>query len=411
MTIDEKGDFLPRGASPSDHNSFLVRISLTDINHVAKEKIVRWRLNSPAEKWQEFQDILADSSNQCARSIRADGDINKNYRKWKNILEKAAMETIGKTTIKPGTKKRESVIVKSIRQEKKQAKKDFEGSQDNQEKETLKNGYIKKQQELRKQIELEHIENVKAKFTAMADKGSNGFWKEVKRNKRDVMSDWICIKDNDGNRILDPDIQKEKIAQYYENLYSFDTQLEKHEYHYYVKDKLHKYQKDVSHEREWYNELPSKMMVNDIIQAKKNQKATTDFPNELLKRGGKFMTDCVYPVIKEFWKNETAPKDWNKGIITNVYKGKGDREKLQNQRGITVSSSVSMIVEEIINKRMTKIIPMTQAQGGGKKGASTRDHVFILRSAITYAIKNKKKFFVTYYDVSRTCLSLLGSMA
>ena len=60
-----------------------------------------------------------------------------------------------------------------------------------------------------------------------------------------------------------------------------------------------------------------------------------------------------------------------------------------------------MICEEIINRRMVKIIPLTQAQGGGKKGVSTRDHVFLLRCAMTHAIKNRKNMFVTFFDVTK----------
>ena len=108
-----------------------------------------------------------------------------------------------------------------------------------------------------------------------------------------------------------------------------------------------------------------------------------------MKFSREVVIDCLYPVIERFWEEEIPPKEWNQGIISNVYKGKGDRERLQFQRGITVSSSISMICEEIINERMIKIVPMTQAQGGGKSGASTRDHVFLLRGAIHYAIKKQ----------------------
>ena len=401
MIIDEKGDYLPQGSSPSDHNSFQVRISMESINHVTREKTVRWRLNAPAEKWQDFQSRLAQESNISAEIIDRMAGMNEKYKAWKSILENAALETIGKTTLRPGSMKRESVIVRSIREEKKQARKTFERCVDYENKESLKDEYIKKQNELRTQIQLEHIEDIKGKFAMMTNKGSNGFWKEVKKNKRDVMSDWMCLKDNNGQRILDPDVQKETMAKYYEDLYSFDSQMEKHCHHGYVKDRIVDYQNDMTHEKEWYNDAPSKDTIREIIQAKKNGKATTDFPNELLKRGGDSIVDFLYPIIKEFWQKEVAPREWNQGLITSVYKGKGDREKLQFHRGITVSSSVSMIIEEVINERMTQIIPMTQAQGGGKKGASTRDHVFLLRGAMTYAIKNKKKFYATFFDVSK----------
>ena len=66
------------------------------------------------------------------------------------------------------------------------------------------------------------------------------------------------------------------------------------------------------------------------------------------------------------WENEKVPKKWNKGSITSIWKGKGDKEKLQNHRGITTSSAIGTIMD-------------TDAQGGGKKGASTCDHLFISR--------------------------------
>ena len=60
-----------------------------------------------------------------------------------------------------------------------------------------------------------------------------------------------------------------------------------------------------------------------------------------------------------------------------------------------------MICEELINNRIMRIIPFTQAQGGGKRGSATRDHLFILRGAMAYSLKHKKELFVTFYDVTK----------
>ena len=51
--------------------------------------------------------------------------------------------------------------------------------------------------------------------------------------------------------------------------------------------------------------------------------------------------------------------------------------------------------------RLTEIVKKTQSQGGGKKGSSTRDHVFILRSSIHIALKQEQNLFVTFYDVQK----------
>ena len=70
----------------------------------------------------------------------------------------------------------------------------------------------------------------------------------------------------------------------------------------------------------------------------------------VLKRGGSAMVKFIMPVIKAFWVEEKPTRQWNQGIITNIMEGRGDKEKLDNQRGITVSSSIGTIVEEIINR-------------------------------------------------------------
>ena len=62
---------------------------------------------------------------------------------------------------------------------------------------------------------------------------------------------------------------------------------------------------------------------------------------------------CIEVVkIKAFWREETPPQQWNDGIMTSVWKGKGDRECLVNHRGITVSSAIGTIAEEIVFNRV-----------------------------------------------------------
>ena len=72
---------------------------------------------------------------------------------------------------------------------------------------------------------------------------------------------------------------------------------------------------------------------------------------------------------------------------------------MSNQRGITVSSAISTIAEEIVTNRVNKMVKFTQAQAGGQKGGSTADHVFILRNIIALAKKERRKLIITYYDV------------
>ena len=145
--------------------------------------------------------------------------------------------------------------------------------------------------------------------------------------------------------------------------------------------------------------IPTEKEIKEAILKKKNGKSTTDWKNEVIKKGGEEMVKFVSPVIEAFWKEEKSPKQWNSGIITNVWKGKGDRELMSNQRGITVSSTISTIAEEIVSNRINKKVRFTQAQAGGRKEGSTADLVFILRSIITVAKKERRDIIVTFYDV------------
>lgn len=107
------------------------------------------------------------------------------------------------------------------------------------------------------------------------------------------------------------------------------------------------------------------------------------------------------PLIEEVWLSEKIPQDWNRGSITSIWKGKSDRERLQNHRGITVSSAIGNIIEEIIDTRMEKLLKFSPGQAGGIKSAATADHLFLLRGLMATAIEQKTNLFVTFFDVTK----------
>ena len=80
-----------------------------------------------------------------------------------------AKETIGKTTIKAGSKAKESGIIRSIRNEKRSARKAFEKEPCPERKMRLRDSYIKKQHKLKKQIEYEYQNGVERKFSKMRE--------------------------------------------------------------------------------------------------------------------------------------------------------------------------------------------------------------------------------------------------
>ena len=157
------------------------------------------------------------------------------------MINTKANEFIGKTTHKSYNTKNESLLVKTLRNEKWNAKKAFQNEKYSDEKIKLKHIYIKTQSDLRAQIKQEEEEMIEKRISKMCEHGSNGFWKKIKRLKKDEFSQWSCIKDEEGNRIFDLNLQKERLARYYEDLYTFDDTLEKHPHHNYIKIKIKEY--------------------------------------------------------------------------------------------------------------------------------------------------------------------------
>ena len=397
VRIDEDGHFRLRGKKDSDHNTILVKVNIqtgTSSSHAPNK---RWRLKAPEEKWAEFREKL-EKVVQRTKNLSEENASNQ-YDSWIKTINKCAKDTIGLKK-KISTSIIVSSEVKELRKERRESKKNFEMSQPD-ERENLKQIYIQKQTEVRNQIQKEAKERAQKRFEEIIQsKNRDLFWKERKTQMRNDSSEWLVTKDETGKRLHDPKENLENVATYYENLYR-PPQSRHHPYHDTVQDNIKKFGMDMTYDNELYNLEPGMDETRKAIAKKKNGKATTDLCHEILKGGAEPMIEMVHHWIQKFWQEEKPPSQWNEGILTTLWKGKGDREILSNHRGITVSSSISMVAEQLLNNRVESLMEFTQAQGGGQKGFSTADHVFCLRSVIMISLKLKKPTFLTFYDVKK----------
>ena len=128
-----------------------------------------------------FDNKLRDCSKTCQMIMENPSeDINSSYSRWKRLIEKKAMECIGKTTIKSSKPHDESITMTRLRKEKKNAKHAFQMEKDPVIKCHLKRKYIEKQVEVRQQIQHEQEERIEMKISKMAEQGARGFWREMK---------------------------------------------------------------------------------------------------------------------------------------------------------------------------------------------------------------------------------------
>ena len=398
MSIDEDGDYRTRGKNESDHNSIIVKVAMKNFEHTRKDKITIWNLKAKQEKWDKFQELLEEEGGNLQNIMATEDNLDQRYEKWTGTINKCAMKSIGKTTIKEGKRQKFSDEVTKLRKKRREVRNATLQERDITRKTQLKQEYIGLQGAVRNQISKENAQKLEERLEKV--RNTNNFWKERKKLKKDNTLEWMITKDGRGKRIYDPEENKENIASYYEELYKKQV-VQHHQYHEEVKENIQKLELDRNHEDQTYNTVPTLTEVEEAIAKKKNGKATTDFKNEMIKKGGKAMAQAIMPAIEAFWREEQAPARWNEGILSSIWKGKGDRESLKNHRGITVSSCMGTIPEVILNERFIKNMTLTQAQAGGRKNCSTGDHIFIIRAMIQYALATRKRIILTFYDVAK----------
>ena len=395
MVIDEKGTLKLSGQKHSDHNTIIIELEIKNTKTAKPPPKTKWRINAPECDWSKFRHELSKLEPETSNIFNSHNlTIDQKYQKWlKNIKSKAWM-SIGKTTIKDKQKEKFSEEVDQLRGKKKELKKALKRGDNPDE-------YKRIQKELRHQILLERSTKINNQFKKMTqDKSRIFFWKERKRLKRNETNEYLTVKDNNGNRQFDPVTIMDTTATFYENLYS-KTKTRPHEHHSAVKRELQEFKNDLTYDQEWYNMPPTENEVKTILENRKNNKASTDVKNEMLKYTKDQFTKILMPLIKEVWLHEQVPSDWKKGSITTIWKGKGDKERLENHRGITVSSAIGSVIQEIINNRIERVIKFSPSQAGGIKGAATCDHLFILRGIMTTAIAKKQNLFLTFFDVHK----------
>ena len=403
IKIDEDGLNKVIGKNNSDHNTISISIKIPYILKMTIPKRTGWNIKADDAKWEKFTEEIRKRKAKATEIItNPDVPMDVKYKKYVNEIERAAMNSIGKTTFKNRPKVRLSDAIKNLQQQKKILKKQIQAEKDKIQRDVLISNYKDIQHKILNEMTQEKVEELSEKIEKItADSSKNALWGIKRHFSRDPTLECLSIKNDQGIRLYDPEGYKEQHAHYFESLYKA-KQFTYHPYHTEVLTKIDQYTNDRDYEDTTYNRIPTKQELADVIRSKKNGKSTPDFRNEMLKRTGEPMIDFLHPLIVTIFKDEDIPTiEFNKGLITCLYKGKGDKENLCNHRGITTSSTIGTIIETMIDNRIAHLVPYTQAQGGGKKGASCADHLFILRAIIDISIKEKRSTFITFYDVSK----------
>ena len=108
-------------------------------------------------------------------------------------------------------------------------------------------------------------------------------------------------------------------------------------------------------------------------------------------------------IFNRILKEMKCPKQWKQVKIKSIYKNKGKKEDLANQRGIFLTSNVQKAFERIILKRIYAELDksMTEFQNGARRNRSSNEHLYTMRAAIDYYEYLNIPLIIQFYDLEK----------
>ena len=152
-----------------------------------------------------------------------------------------------------------------------------------------------------------------------------------------------------------------------------------------------------------FNEPISKEeIVNSIKYLKCGKPAGPDkILGEMLKHSSASVIDFLVILLNKLFNEGIFPSDWAKSIIVPLHK-KGDINNPDNYRGIALTSILSKVYTNILNRRLTKWAEkedkIMEEQAGFRRGYSTIDHIFTLYSIVQKYLLRNTKLYVAFID-------------
>ena len=222
--------------------------------------------------------------------------------------------------------------------------------------------------------------------------------------RQNNVEDLYALKNDDGVRLFSEDEIESYTHQYYKQLYSkHSLPTYEKEWSNYTESKIHIYQGNRLHENDEYNQPIHLNEVKRALSLLRNNK--TEDPdtikNEFLKYGGEAIAISLTDYFQLILQSEDIPTQWNTSIFINTDKGCQDKEKLDNKRGISLTSNIGKLFEKIIVNRLNNHLQFTEAQAGAQPGKNTLTNLLALKSVIQQRMTQNQETYVAFIDLEK----------
>ena len=126
---------------------------------------------------------------------------------------------------------------------------------------------------------------------------------------------------------------------------------------------------------------------------------------EMLKRGGKSVTEYLTALYNVIYNSRKFPYEWSKAIVIPIHK-KGRKDLPDNYRGISLINMMCKGYTSILTQRLNKWVEekklLCDEQAGFRKKFSTVDQIFTLHAVIQKSLnKTGQKVYVAFVDMRK----------
>ena len=212
--------------------------------------------------------------------------------------------------------------------------------------------------------------------------------------------DPVAMIDPKSNKLVfDPSEIKKISLEYCYNLLQKSTANPGFENEIFVQDMLHLARNETNEDFDDSGDIT----VNDMkSRMKKLAKKGPEKYRFLLKSGNSFK-EVIFELCKKVWMEESKPQQWRNTVIIQLYKGKGPKEEFNNQRNIHTKEEIPKLFEGIVvDKSKEKIVSFcSKFQIGGIPGHRSAEHLFSIKSVISYYILLGIPLLLQLFDISK----------
>ena len=142
--------------------------------------------------------------------------------------------------------------------------------------------------------------------------------------------------------------------------------------------------------------------VREALKSLKNNKAKDPlgYINELFKTQGEDLVKSLVLMMNKIKRKMKLPGVFHIKNVTSLFKNKGSRSDLKNDRGIFNCTILNSLLQKLLLKRNYNVIDsnLTDSNCGSRKGKNIRNNSFIVNAVINEANRSNKNLNIQIYD-------------